>query len=173
MPVSLEQVLDSRDRRAERQAAALGRFGLPLVSVTIVMPGAVKDSPLSRSLLTEARSALDHLFADSGWAVRLSQSLFEPTGPEALYAVEAEAQTLKRAMVALEDQHPLGRLWDLDVHCPRAGSLSRRSLGLRPRPCLVCDDDAHACARSQRHPLPYLLKAITEKIHAYGIPLSG
>ena len=168
MPVSLEQMLEAREGRAERQAVALERFQLPVVSITVVMPGAVKDSPQSRSILVEACSALNDLFTGKGWAIPLSQTTFEPTGPEALYAVETEAQTLKRALVELEDMHPLGRLWDLDVLCPKAGALSRQSLGLGPRSCLVCGEAAHACARSQRHPLSELLAAITEKLHAYG-----
>ena len=54
----------------------------------------------------------------------------------------------------------MGRLWDLDVTDPRLGALSRRSLGLPVRRCLVCGEAAHACARSRAHPLAELLGAI-------------
>ena len=56
-------------------------------------------------------------------------------------------------MIELEDHHPLGRLWDLDVLAPEQGQLSRQDLGFPARQCLVCDEPAHACARSRRHPL--------------------
>ena len=83
-----------------------------------------------------------------------------PTGPEALFAVEAPSDELKRALIVLETAEPLGRLWDLDVIDPRLGALSRRSLGLPVRRCIVCDEAAHACARSRAHSLAELLRAI-------------
>jgi holo-ACP synthase len=51
--------------------------------------------------------------------------------------------------VALEQSHPLGRLWDLDVICPQDGHVGRLSLGLHMRRCLVCDEPAHVCSLAQ------------------------
>ena len=79
--------------------------------------------------------------------------------------VEADAVDLKAALVALEDSHPLGRLWDLDV-ASRQGSLSRRDLGHPARRCLVCDEPAHACARSQAHSRETLFAAIEAMLDA-------
>lgn len=166
-PVSLEQMLEAREQRAARQRAALSRHHLPLVSVTLVTPGAVKDGARYRNVLTIARSSVDGLFAERGWPVCMSQVSFGPCGPEALYAVDAAPLALKRSVADLEDTHPLGRLWDLDVICPSSGQLGRRALGLAPRRCLVCNDDARACARSRRHPLADLLAVIEEKVDAY------
>ena len=73
---------------------------------------------------------------------------------------------LKRALVDLETVDPLGRLWDLDVTDPKLGALSRRGLGLPVRRCIVCDQPAHACARSRAHSLPELLGAIEDILHA-------
>ena len=94
-------------------------------------------------------------------------SVSEATGPEALYVVEAHARELKQALVALEESHPLGRLWDIDVIDPDAGPVARASLGLPARRCLVCEEPAHACARSRRHPLDEVLQFIEEKVDAY------
>jgi holo-ACP synthase len=43
--------------------------------------------------------------------------------------VNGDARIVKSATVLLEDHHPLGRLWDLDVIAPREGLLSRQDLG--------------------------------------------
>ncbi|HXP96815.1 MAG TPA: citrate lyase holo-[acyl-carrier protein] synthase [Telmatospirillum sp.] len=166
-PVTLEQMLAARDRRAERQQAALTRFGLPIVSIGVVMPGPVKNNENARTILAAATETLDDLFVARTWPVRLFDPVFGATGPEALYAIEADALDIKRALVALEDAHPLGRLWDLDVICPKQGILSRRSLGHAPRRCLACDGEAHACARSQQHSLSQLLDVIEKKVEAY------
>jgi holo-ACP synthase len=168
-PVSLEQMLEARDRRAARQQAALARFGEPVVSATVVMPGAIKDTGRSRTILQAAVTALDRLFAERAWPVLLFAPVSAPTGPEALYAVAADAMDLKQALVDIEDSHPLGRLWDLDVIDPRRGIIARRDLGRPPRRCLLCDDWAHACARSRRHPLAELLAVIADMVDAYDI----
>jgi holo-ACP synthase len=165
--VTLEAVLANREQRTLRQRRVLAAHGLPVVSVTLVMPGPVKATDQARLLLEAALEALRTLLASRGWALVHRETLQAPTGPEALLAVAAPARDLKAAAVRLEEEHPLGRLWDLDVLDPETGPLSRRALGLGPRPCLLCGEDAHACARSRAHPLQALLDVIQEKLHAY------
>lgn len=165
--VSLAEMLEARDRRVARQQALFARHGLPLLSVTLVTPGPVKVTESSRFVMKTAASELLRLFHRTGWPVEAYLPVREPTGFEALYAVDTEARVLKWAVATLEDDHPLGRLWDLDVLCPQLGGLSRAALGLVPRRCLVCGEPAHACARSRRHPLDTLLAAIEERVNAF------
>ena len=107
-----------------------------------------------------AIDALEGVFCERNWpATRVWQEA-GPTGPAALYAVEADPNELKRALIDLETRHTMGRLWDLDVTDPEVGALSRRSLGLPVRRCLLCGEAAHACARSRAHPLAELLGAV-------------
>jgi holo-ACP synthase len=164
--VGLGEVLANRERRVARQRAALARWQRPIVSLTLVIPGPRKDFPGARFLLQEAVRALEDLLADRGWPEQLASLGFEPTGPETLHAVAADPLELKRALADLERSHPLGRLWDLDVLCPVRGAISRKDLGLPPRRCLVCDQPAHACARSRAHPLPVLAAAVEHLLKA-------
>lgn len=166
-PVTLEQMLAARERRAARQQALLTHFSLPVVSLSVVMPGPVKANVQSQTILDAAIQSLDKLFNEEKWPIRSFEPVSGSTGPEALYVLDAEALAIKQALVVLEDSHPLGRLWDLDVICPKQGILSRRTLGHPPRRCLVCDAEAHACSRSQRHSLTELLDVIEEKVDAY------
>lgn len=166
-PVTLDEMLRAREQRVARQQDALARFAAPVVSATLVMPGPVKDTPSSRFVMATAAEALPALFRRQGWRVLFDAVVQAATGAEALYVVEADALDLKRALVALEDAHGLGRLWDLDVICPRAGGVSRRALSLEPRRCLVCDEPGHACARSRRHPLAEVLAAFEERVRGY------
>lgn len=166
--VTVESMLAARERRVERRRDAFARRPEgPLVTVSIVMPGPVKDCALSRVAAAAARGALDRLFAARGWPATVLAETNGPTGPEALVAVAAEPRALKQAVVMLEETHPLGRLWDLDVAAPGDRTISRRDLGLAPRRCLVCDAPAHACARSRAHPLDVLLTAVEERIDAW------
>jgi holo-ACP synthase len=167
LSITLEQILEARELRVARQRAALLRFAKPMASLTLVMPGAVKDGEMPRLILRTALAELDTLFSRLGKEVLWCTEALAPTGPEALYVVDMEAFALKRALVELEAAHPLGRLWDIDAICPRKGTIARRDLGLAPRRCLICDDAAHACARSRRHSLEELHAMIREMVHAY------
>jgi holo-ACP synthase len=169
-PVRLEQMLASRDARAERQRAALARWRRPVISLTLVLPGPRKAGATPRALLEAALAAVDSLLAERAWQAVQAETRMEPTGPEALWVVDTDPLELKRALAALEEAHPLGRLWDLDVLGPDRGSIPRTQLGLPPRRCLLCPEPAHACARSRAHPLAELLAAIEAKLEAFRRP---
>jgi holo-ACP synthase len=167
--VSLDQMLDARERRAARQAVALACFREPLVSMTVVMPGPVKDGWLPRWVLDEALRELETMCRARGWPILSREVLWQETGPEALYVVDVDARSLKSATIELEDHHPLGRLWDLDVIARWQGPLSRQRLGFSARRCLVCGQPARVCGRSRQHPLEELLNTIGRIVHEYDL----
>lgn len=168
LPVSLAAVLAAREQRVARQEAALAEFGKTLLSLTLVSPGPIKDSPPLRFVFAEALAAVDALLAARQWRVLARERVVQASGQEAIFVVDCPAQNLKWALAVLEDRHPLGRLWDMDVICPETGrAISRKNLLLAPRKCLVCGEAAHACARSRAHSLEELLLVIEEKINAY------
>ena len=165
-------MLAAREQRASRQASALSRFGVPLVSFTIVTPGPVKDTKLSRRALSVGQEELDSMIVDENWLLLFDEVFWQQTGPEALYCVKADAMSLKRRLVELENAHPLGRLWDFDVITPDHRGLSRADLGYPARRCLVCERPSHECGRSQRHPLGDLRNAVTTLVNEYATRVS-
>ncbi len=165
--VSLQQMLEARERRGVRQCGMLETHGRPVISLTPVLPGAIKNSPGARFLLQAACDAIVQCCHRQGWSILAHETIAPISGPEALFSVDTVAEALKRAMLDLEESHPLGRLWDIDVLCPSSGALSRRALSMAPRRCLVCNEAAHACARSRRHALETLLAVMEEHIDAY------
>jgi holo-ACP synthase len=163
--VGLEQLLAAKEQRAARQSAALARFRAPVVSISIVTPGAAKDGWLPRRVMEIALRELSALYMAKNWPVTWHQVFWEKTGPEAIHVIDADAQVLKLATIELEDRHPIGRLWDLDVIAPGERLLSRKQLSFPPRRCLVCERPAHECGRSRRHPLRELLKTIERMVN--------
>lgn len=65
--------------------------------------------------------------------------------------MDAEARELKAAMIAIEDTHPLGRLFDIDVLCLDSMSLKGALQGRPERECLICGKPVWACARNRAH----------------------
>ena len=163
--VTLPALLASRDARQARQTAWLKQHGVTLISFTVVAPGPVKDSDLTRRIFSHGLQALDHMAGNAGWPVITQASLALITGPEALWAVNAPAQTVKRAAIALEQTHLLGRLWDIDVLTPQGEILSRQQFSLPPRACLICSRAAVLCAREQSHTLAELLAHMEARLN--------
>lgn len=168
--VGLEQLLAAKERRAARQNRWLNSYQGALVSLTLVTPGEVKDSPRYRQSMQEAIASCHRLLQQRHWPVLAHEVFWLATGPEALWAVAHGAAELKAATVALEQAHALGRLWDIDVLSRQDGIIGRRSLDQAARHCLLCEQPAHACARSRQHPLPQIIEKIEDLIDGYFIP---
>ncbi len=66
----LEAVLAAREARVARRQDALSRLGLPIVTVTPVMPGPIKDCPASRRVQQAALDALENLFRARQWSAK-------------------------------------------------------------------------------------------------------
>lgn len=165
--VSLDALLTAKECRAARQADWLTHYQQPVISLTLVTPGAIKDSIRYRNTMGVALQACDQMLWGNGWQVRDRQVLWLPTGPEALWSVAHQAPEIKAHCAALEQTHPLGRLWDLDVICPQKGHVGRLSLGSHSRRCLICDDAAHACARSRAHPVDDVVARVEKLIDGW------
>ncbi len=162
------QILARREARAAEQLTLL-RDGSCVVSVTIVSPGALKDDRVARQACAAAVTAVDARLGELGLRVCRRRRVHEVTGPEYLLAVDTrDARALKATLIDIEESHPLGRLWDLDVVVgPDADGLpvvlGRAALGHAMRRCLVCPDPAAICARSAAHP-PALVSAAREAL---------
>jgi holo-ACP synthase/triphosphoribosyl-dephospho-CoA synthase len=66
---------------------------------------------------------------------------------------------LKTLALHIEETHPLGRLFDLDV-LDGEGKITRTALGAGERKCLVCGGGAFACGRSRAHRVEELAAAV-------------
>nr|WP_321982349.1 citrate lyase holo-[acyl-carrier protein] synthase [uncultured Cohaesibacter sp.] len=165
--VALKDMLLARERRVRRREDGLAHYRMPTITFSVVMPGPVKLCPMSELLAKEAERAVHEKLSAKGWENHMLWSQNASTGPEALFAVASEADQLKKAMVELEESHPLGRLWDLDVHGADGRAVSRRDIGMTPRRCLICDQPAHACARSRTHEIGDIIRAMEERMRSY------
>lgn len=163
-PVTMEAVLQCRSDRTCRQQELLKR-GFPcLISFTLNIPGPVKQFSMARMAFQEGLNELHREL--SGHIVH--QVLTDTdTGSEALLCVELSPQQVKERTAVLEEYHPLGRLFDMDVLDPQGESLSRVSLGHSRRRCLLCGQDAKVCARSQAHSPESLRLAVAQLLDGY------
>jgi holo-ACP synthase len=158
----LQAILDNREERVTRQREMLRQYASPLVSFTVNMPGASKNNIAALRIFREGMKSVERLIAGNGWAVLAQRRHSSPAGPEALACVQAAPYDLKRAMLLLEENHPLGRLFDFDVLTPEGRGISRARFGKPMRSCFLCGNPAALCAREQKHSLEALQNHIRE-----------
>ncbi|MEZ7137928.1 citrate lyase holo-[acyl-carrier protein] synthase [Komagataeibacter sp. SM21] len=166
--VPLSALLAAREARAYRQHLLLEDCECSLISLTIVSPGPVKSSLFIDNVFHVGVTALHAACDGAGLRIDMQHLSHSAAGPEALCVVRGvESEALKQITVNLEDTHPLGRLWDLDVIAPGMNVVSREQFGLPARRCLACQGNAHFCARNRQHPLPVLEASMKRILSLY------
>lgn len=159
--VTLEEVLAAKENRKKRQREFQKKYPGTMVSITLNVPGAVKDTPLLRRLRDFAAGQVRTQFAT------VAEEQFNPaTGPEALLAVAGEGWPVKDAAVEVEEHFAFSRLLDIDVFDPSGMLLSRRDKG-KERTCFICGGQFVLCRREGRHTPEELLAVVEKLLHAF------
>ena len=116
--VSMQQILLRREQRVLEQRAMLEEAGCSsLVSFTLNIPGPVKQSPALQMVFDAGKKQLSLLLAGHILKKRVTCA---DTGSELLLALDLAPETVKSRLVQLENSHPIGRLFDMDVLNRRA-----------------------------------------------------
>lgn len=165
--VTLMEMLDAREARANRQRELLSEYHCPLVSFCLNIAGPVKNGPVLRRAFREGLARLEAALTASGVSPVHREELDRPTGCEALWAVPAPGRLLKELCTRIEDGDDLGRLFDLDVLDTNGEKWGREQLGLPPRGCLVCGRAGKGCAARRLHPLEEVEKRTGEILRAF------
>ena len=165
MMVSLDALLRSRDERSARQKELLAAFpGCSLVCLTVIVPGEVKRTRESLIVGGAGVGAVLNLFSDR---ITHCEVRDLETGYEAYFVLPGEPLEVKRLCCGIEENHPLGRLMDIDVLGPDALPLERSALGFPPRKCLICGREARVCMRLGAHSGNELADRMKQMIDAY------
>ena len=161
MEVSLHQILQAREARARQQQALLGKYRLPLVCFTMNIAGPVKTTPLIARGFYAGLDQLNQQLPFEETCFLKTQEL--PTGCEAVFAVDAPARELKRICTDIEENHPLGRLFDMDVIDIDGTKLERET----QRGCLICGAPGRLCSATRAHSVEQLQAVTTDLLAQY------
>ena len=165
MEVTLMQMLDAREKRAQLQVQLNRQYGKSLVSFSMNIPGPVKDSPLIRRGFRVGCEALDALIpAETVLHRDVTEAV---TGCEAMYVVNMDSRELKTITTRIEDTHGLGRLFDMDVIGPDLCKLDRDLVGGGERNCIVCGAPGRGCASRRIHAVSELQAATVAILNAH------
>lgn len=165
MEITLDKLLASRDRRVEMQRKLREKHpNLTLVCLTVIMPGNVKRNLSSLIASQAAINSLLNRFEDNIVDV-LARDL--DTGYEAYVVTNISQHDAKLIACEIEDTHPLGRLFDVDVLDVNGIPMKREAVGFAPRRCLMCDNEARYCMRNRTHTPQELNTKIQKMVDAY------
>ncbi len=166
MNENLMALLNYRDAKAALISEQINKYGKPIIAIRCNIPGPEKKAPWAEKLYKEALETVESALERENIAyVSVLEVLSDRTIiPEyiQLFKVDADARTIKSLCVQIEELHPLGRIFDLDVYT-HLGTLSRIEYGGSDRLCYLCDNRAFECARSREHSLEELIQFLILK----------
>lgn len=151
MEVTIQDMMDARERRAARQKALLERYRRTLLCFTMNIPGPEKDNALIRQGMDIGHALLAERFLRLGIEPLFQEFVAARTGCERFYVLPLTPEEAKRAGTDIEEGSPLGRLFDMDVIRPDGAKVERQEIGLPARRCLICGKEVWACARARTH----------------------
>ena len=154
--VELPEMLMGRERRARKQEQIHRQYPGTMVCFTLNIAGPIKVFPLSQIIFQKTVGEIESCLKAASFPVTYQEVDPCSYGWEAYFCVDGDAMEVKRALLALEENRPAGRLFDIDVFRGDGTKVSREDFGLPPRSCLICGEPTIACARSRAHTVPQL-----------------
>jgi holo-ACP synthase len=156
----LAGILNAREKRFLRQRELLRIYKTSLISFTLNIPGAQKQSEAIRQLHRAGIELLCQYFPSG--KILFRESIHGDTGSEGFLCIDEEACRVKHKTIFVEETHPAGRLFDMDVFDTSGAVISRNTLGLPARKCFICDSEANVCKRLGRHSMEVLRETVQQ-----------
>lgn len=161
----MEDILNTREWRSGQIKLILARYSPDaVISFKLNIPGRDKNNELFEKIFLEGwnvitdKTKIENIFA---------KYISLPAGMEGFQAVNINPLLLKKLMIQIEENHPLGRIFDIDVINNSGEIVKRSELGFEPRKCFICNENAFICARNAVHPLEELLNKIIKLYDNY------
>lgn len=163
MSTPVEDVLAGRDERASVQSDMLcnpseggpqfnDRF---ICQIALNIPGYPKREPFDFEAIEKCRL---NILRDFALIPIAEKRLMNGSGYCWIGLFRGDRKTAENAKilsVSIEEKSQAWRVFDIDI-ITSDGSISRDLMGLPPRKCLLCNNNAKVCARSRKHPIEEL-----------------
>lgn len=159
--VTVPEMMDARDHRVCVQKDLIAEFKHPVVCFMLNIPGPHKVSEDYEKAFKYGVRSINELLEKYGFEKDTEKVEAFVTGYVYYASVNAPAIDIKKAMCEIEERDRLGRIFDIDVLRTDGSKVSREEFGMGPRKCLMCELEAHLCARNRTH----TVASMVEEIH--------
>lgn len=161
--INLEEMLVFREKRVSLQQKLINDWQMPVVSFSMNIPGPIKTNRQIRRAFSLGKQELFEKLRQAHLITGYAVEIHENCGDELIVSVSGSAEEIKDITVQIEENSPLGRLYDMDVINTDGTKLSRPVY----RKCLICEKQAQECARSRTHTVKELQNAVDELLRQH------
>ena len=158
----IDRILEDREKRYEKILNELKKGAKSVICGKINCPGTNKNTRESLKAFEYLCDILKETIIDCEYEV-----IDGCDGRSIIAAEKKDADELKIKTVQIEENHPLGRVFDIDVYNSEGVPVSRTDIGMSCRRCIVCGENAKICVRSQAHSMEKTIDAFNKIIYRY------
>ncbi|SNS28877.1 holo-ACP synthase [Anaerovirgula multivorans] len=157
----MNNILKAREDRYNTILDLINRYQLPVVSGKINYPGNNKNTMESLKAFGVLQQLLIARYTQHSI---FTETLSGEDGKSLLMVVQLTSLEAKKTALNLETNHPLGRIFDIDVYREDGRSIGRENVGLESRRCFLCNEDARVCMRTKNHSLQQIIDGVNKLI---------
>lgn len=165
--IAMQKMLDAKEKRYYKIKALTEKYNLPVLSFMLNIPGEDKNFEDAVIFHEKLIKKIKNILEKEDIKILLEEYNNLNTGMEYLAVLNGEGKFIKEKMIGLEEESREGRLLDIDIYDRDFKQISRSSLGLSERKCIICDDIARTCIKKERHRQDELEKKVREILKNY------
>ena len=163
--VVIEDILEAREARVQKQQELIRKYNHTLISFTLNIPGDVKFNEELKRVFDSGYKVLIEEIQKHNIIILDNKKDYLFTGCEGYVVLSGKSDLVKKITIHIEENHYLGRLFDMDVITNKMVLCSREEVGASPRKCFLCGNEARLCGRSRKHSLEDLRNEIDKIIN--------
>ncbi|OLR65282.1 citrate lyase holo-[acyl-carrier protein] synthase [Peptoniphilus porci] len=160
--VRMQKMLDAKEKRYYKIKALTEKFNSPVLSFMLNIPGEEKNFKEAVKFHRDYIEKIKKILQENSISILEEEYNNLRTGMEYIAAIDCNGKFVKKRMIDLEEKNLGGRLLDIDIYDKDFTQISRSSLGLSERRCIICGDVARTCIKEERHSIEELEEKVLE-----------
>lgn len=162
--LAMNRMLEAKEKRYYKIKDLTESYKAPVLSFMLNIPGEGKNFEEAVSFHKKYVDKIKNILEENKIKILFEDYQNLVTGMEYLAVLDGDGCVIKKLMMKVEEESMGGRLLDLDIYDKDFSQISRSSLGLPERKCIICGDTARTCIKEERHSLKELEERVREII---------
>lgn len=162
--LAMNRMLEAKEKRYYKIKSLTEDFKAPVLSFMLNVPGEDKNFEEAVEFHKKYLGKIKNLLGKNKIKILFEDYENLITGMEYIGVLDGDGRLIKKLMMEVEEESLGGRLLDLDIYDKNFSQISRSSLGLPERKCIICGDTARTCIKEERHNLKELEERVREII---------
>ena len=151
--ILMNRMLDAKENRYYKIKSLTEKYNRPVLSFMLNIPGEEKNFKGAVDFHKKYIEKIKKILEKNEINILFEEYQNLITGMEYLAVVNCDGKFIKEKMIKVEENSLGGRLLDIDIYDENFKQVSRSSLNLLERKCIICGDTARSCIKEERHSL--------------------